>query len=51
MQFSISIFVLSSGVAIVPVDNKPMLVRCENPKSSASNLKKSAKRAIVIKYR
>lgn len=51
MQFSISNFVLSSGVAIVPIDNTPVLVRCED--SQVLQLeepeKSQHKRAIVIK--
>ena len=30
MQFSLSNFVLSSGVAIVPMNNKPILIRVED---------------------
>ena len=51
MQFSISNFVLSSGVAIVPLNNKPVLVRCED--SQVLQLeepeKSQQKRSIVMK--
>ena len=51
MQFSISNFVLSSGVAIVPIDNRPVLVRYED--SQVLQLeepeKSLQKRAIVLK--
>ena len=51
MQFSISNFVLSSGVAIVPIDSKPVLVRCEDPQmlQLEEPEKSQQKRAIVLK--
>ena len=51
MQFSISNFVLSSGVAIVPMDNKPILIRVEDPQTlQLEEPEKSLhKRALVLK--
>ena len=51
MQFSISNFVLSSGVAIVPMDNHPVLVRCEDPQvlQLEEPEKSQHKRSIVLK--
>lgn len=51
MQFSISNCVLSSGVAIVPIDDKPILVRVEDPQALQLEEpeKSQHKRALVLK--
>ena len=50
MLISISNFVLSSGVAIVPLDNKPVLVRCEDSQVlQLEEPEKINKEIIVIK--
>jgi len=51
MQFSISNFVLSKGVALVPIEGKPTLLRCDEPQvlQLEEPEKSQHKRSIVLK--